>query len=92
MTTELRVGNVYPCKGGRRKSDGRRTAYWVVVGLAGSGAQLVGIDEDGSITSATSYGKHVFSCPLYAHRHLLGRVEGLQGFKFKVQFNQGEAQ
>ena len=92
MTTELRIGNVYPCKGGRRNSRGQKTAYWVVVGLAGSGAQLIGIDEEGAVTSAVTYGKHVFSCPLYAHRHLLGRVEGLHEFKFKVKWNQGAEQ
>lgn len=78
---EVRVGNVYPAKGAARK----RIAMWVVIAInetrmGGQSAHLIGLNDDGVITSTTSYGVHAMQ-----GRDLIGRVEGLEDLEFNVE-------
>ena len=52
QASEVRVGNIYPAKGGR-KSPG--TEFWLVVALRTNGAVCLGLDAGGEIVSATTY-------------------------------------
>ena len=79
----LRIGNVYPCKGGGK------TRFWIVIGLDDRSVNLVGINSDGVVTSTQNYGRHVFegnTCSLFQKRTLLGRCEGLESLEFDVQW------
>jgi ABC-type lipopolysaccharide export system ATPase subunit len=64
---EVRVGNIYPAKGGPNGEKGG-TKFWLVVGLTQTGAHAVGLNDEGEIVSATSYLKSAFSS-----RPLLGK-------------------
>jgi len=80
---ELRVGNVYACKGGNK------TRYWIVVGIAGASVALIGINTEGIVTSATSYGAHVFNgTSSFVPRKVLGRVEGLDELNFDITWRE----
>lgn len=79
IPTELRVGNVYPSKGGRG------TRYWVVINIREKGVDLIGLDAEGEISGATSYGRWAFE---NGSRPLLGRVEGLDRLDFDIQWEE----
>ncbi len=51
----LKVGDVYPAKGGRGHTVG-----WVVVALKEATAYVLGFDKDGEITTAQNYAYHSF--------------------------------
>lgn len=72
---EVRVGDVYPAKGGAR----RKIAMWVVLNIHNGMVHLVGLNEEGVMTSTTSYGVHAME-----ERELIGRVEGLEELEFVV--------
>lgn len=79
IDTELKLGNVYPCKGGGK------TRYWIVVGLQGSSVNLLGINNDGVVTSTASYGAHIFRETTYhAGRELLGFCPGIAELEFDI--------
>ena len=50
-TTEVKPGNIYPAKGGRKPG----TEYWLVVAVSTTGAHLIGFDAYGHPTSTASY-------------------------------------
>lgn len=77
----VRIGNVYPAKGGKG------TAFFVVVAIHKDSACLLGIDRDGNITSCTSYYKSVLEGGSYREpRPIMGFVEGLEELTFDVQW------
>ncbi|HNB53998.1 MAG TPA: hypothetical protein PK530_18770 [Anaerolineales bacterium] len=77
--TELRVGNVYPCKGGGK------TRYWIVIGMQGSSVNLLGINGDGVVTSTANYGAHVFQESTWSNgRELLGHCPGIAELEFDI--------
>jgi hypothetical protein len=80
--TELRVGNVYKCKGGGK------TVFWVVIGFDDKAVQLIGINREGIVTSATAYGRYVFdnSTTLFRAREVIGFCAGLEGLEFDIQW------
>lgn len=65
--SEVRPGNVYPAKGGRRTPG---TDYWLVVATSENGAHCLGFNEQGQPVSTTSYLKGALR-----ERPLLGRVD-----------------
>lgn len=72
-----RVGDVFPAKGGAR----HKIAMWVVVAINESGATvLIGLNDKGEITSASTYAEHVME-----RRVPIGRVEGLEDLEFNVE-------
>ena len=79
---ELRVGNVYKCKGGGK------TTYWVVIAFDDRSVQVIGINRDGIITSAASYGRHVFdnSTSLFRNKPL-GFCPGIDNLEFNIDWN-----
>ena len=64
---EVKVGNIYPAKGGAKGEKGG-TKFWLVVGLTQHGAHAIGLNDEGEIVSATSYLKSAF-----ASRPILGK-------------------
>ena len=82
-TSELRIGNVYKCKGGGK------TSYWIVISMDEKAVQLIGINRDGVISSATSYGRHVFdnSTTLF-RRAPIGFCAGLEDLEFNIQWRE----
>lgn len=81
---ELRVGNVYKCKGGGK------TAFWVCVGFDEKAVQLLGINREGIITSATAYGRHVFdnSTRIFAGREIIGFCAGMEELDFDITWSE----
>lgn len=78
---KLRVGNVYPARGGKG------TAFWVVVAITESGASCLGLDREGNISSTVSYSRYVFEGGQYTKgRPCIGFVEGLEGMQLDVQW------
>ena len=78
---EVRVGNVYAAKGGKG------TAFFVVVAMHKDSCSVIGIDRNGSITSASSYYKSSFEGGEYrSPRPVMGYVEGLEELTFDVQW------
>lgn len=66
----VRVGNVYPTKGGY----GARKGHMFVVAAINEGiATCLTVDKEGNIVGATIYGCHVFE-----DRTLIAYVEGLE--------------
>lgn len=62
QSQEVLVGNVYPAKGGRKPN------YWLIVSVTGSSAHALGLNAEGEIVSATSYGLHAFEDrPIVGH-------------------------
>lgn len=57
----VRVGNVYASK------NTAVTKYWVVIAVTGNSCQLVGINDEGEITTVQSYNNYVME-----KRQLLG--------------------
>ena len=80
---ELRVGNVYKCKGGGK------TSFWIVINFDDKSVQLIGINRAGIITSATAYGRHVFdnSTSLF-RREPLGFCSGLEELEFNINWRE----
>ena len=77
---EPKVGNIYRSKGGRD------TKFWLLVAIKPSTAPilrsgtacLLGLDENGNIVSAQSYGVHAIR-----HREVIGHVN-IEELKFNV--------
>lgn len=68
---------MFPAKGGARY----KIAMWVVIAITESGGTvLLGLNERGEVTSATTYASHVME-----RRHLIGRVEGLDELEFNIE-------
>lgn len=82
-TSELRIGNVYKCKGGGK------TAFFIVINMDDRAVQLIGINRDGIITSATAYGRHVFdnSTTLF-RREPIGYCADLENLEFNIQWRE----
>ena len=80
---ELRVGNVYKCKGGSK------TSFWVVINFDDRSVQLIGINRDGIITSASAYGRHVFdnSSALF-RREPIGFCAEIENLEFNIQWRE----
>ena len=80
IDTSLRIGNVYPCKGGGK------TRYWIVVGLDDVSVNMLGINADGRVTSTANYGVHVFANRYvgFPGRTLLGRCDGVDALDLDV--------
>ena len=81
---DLRVGNVYKCKGGGK------TRFWICVGFDDKAVMLVGINNEGIITSATSYGRHVFdnSVAVFRAREVVGFCESLEQLEFDITWRE----
>lgn len=74
---DARVGDVFPAKGGARK----RIAMWVVIAINENGSTvLLGLNDQGEVTSACTYAEHVME-----RRVPIGRVEGLEELEFNVE-------
>ena len=85
---KLRVGNVYPAKGG--KGD---TKYWVVLAIRNDAVHMIGLDKDGAITKAQSYGAHVFDGSSWAFNRnlsLLGHCPEVENFEMTVNWLHNE--
>ena len=50
---EVKPGNIYPAKSGRKPG----TDYWLVIAVTQTGAHLIGFNEDGDPVSTASYNK-----------------------------------
>ena len=77
----VRIGDVYPAKGGAR----RRIALWVVLSITGTDhsgqmVHLLGLNEEGEITSTSSYGLHAMES-----RERIGYVAGLEDMQFNIE-------
>lgn len=84
--TELRVGNVYRCKGGGK------TVYWIVIACDFNSVQVIGLNREGTITSATSYGRHVFdpgASKFFRPRQPIGYCAGLEDLNFTIEWIEG---
>ena len=64
---DVRPGNVYPAKGGR-KTPG--TEWWLVVAVSNTGAHCLGFNNEGAVCSATTYLKSAMR-----ERPIVGRVD-----------------
>lgn len=73
----VRVGDVYPCKGGR----GYLKKAWVVMSVREDRCTVLSINEHGEIICGETYGTHAFE-----RRDLIGRVEGLEELIFNIQW------
>lgn len=82
---ELRIGNVYKCKGG-----GKAT-FWIVISFDDKSVQLLGINRDGVITSASSYGRHVFDNSTTLFRRVpIGYCADLENMEFNISWRDEE--
>jgi hypothetical protein len=85
IDSSVRVGNVYPCKGGGK------THYWIVIGLSERTVNLLGINADGAVTSTANYGVHVFDgSSVGFSRDLLGHCGGIEALEFDVTWFKGQ--
>jgi hypothetical protein len=75
---ELAVGNVYAAR------SGTPTKYLVVVAIRESVVILLGLDAEGAVSSATTYGVHVFAPDFRFNSSILGHCEGVAEMEFKV--------
>lgn len=82
-SSELLVGNVYKCKGGGK------TSFWIVINIDDKSVQCIGINRDGVITAATSYGRHVFdnSTTLF-RREPIGFCPGIDALEFNIEWRE----
>lgn len=83
LTTELRIGNVYPAQG--RESG----TYWIVVGILDKSVAVLRITGRGEICGAQTYGKHVFDgSNLHFRKNdmLLGTCDSLNGLTFDIDW------
>ena len=76
----LRIGNVYRCNGGGK------TRYWIVVGLDDRSVNLLGINDQGEVSSTANYGRHVFENASlgFRGRAVLGFCEGVTDLNLSV--------
>lgn len=82
---ELRVGNVYKCRGGGK------TSFWIVINIDDKSVQVIGINRDGIITSASSYGRHVFDNSTSVFRAKpLGFCPGIDALEFNIEWRETE--
>ena len=65
-TAEVKPGNIYPAKGGRKPG----TEYWLVIATSDSGAHLIGFNREGEPVSTASYLKSAMR-----ERPVIGRVD-----------------
>lgn len=65
-TVEVRPGNIYPAKGGRKPG----TEYWLVIATSDSGAHLIGFNKEGHPVSTASYLKSAMR-----ERPVIGQVD-----------------
>lgn len=73
----VRVGDVFPAKGGARY----KISVWVVIAInENGGTVLLGLNDKGEVTSASTYAEHVME-----RRVPIGRVEGLDELEFNVE-------
>ena len=81
---EFRVGNVY------RSKCRTKTHYWILLAFDDSRAHVLGIDREGNITQATTYGRHAFegTCCGYKGRSLVGFAHGLDKMKICIEWIQ----
>lgn len=79
-TTEVIVGNVYAAKGGAP------TRYWVIVGVRNNTAIMLGLDAEGVLCSANTYGKSTFdgTRTYDKGRPILGFCAGLEDLVFDI--------
>lgn len=49
--SEVKPGNIYPAKGGRKPG----TDYWLVIAVTQTGAHLIGFNAEGEPVSTASY-------------------------------------
>ena len=77
ISDDIRVGDVYPAKGGRGGA-----VYWIVVGISGEwkSAKVLGIDKNGEVVTATGYNFHTLQ-----DRPRIGFVKGLEALEFDVE-------
>ena len=84
-SSELLVGNVYKCRGGGK------TSFWIVINIDDRSVQVIGINRDGIITSASSYGRHVFDNSTSVFRAKpLGFCPGIDALEFNIEWRETE--
>ncbi len=71
--SEVKPGNIYPAKGGRKPG----TDYWLVIAVSATGAHLIGFNKDGEPVSTASYLKSAMR-----ERPVIGRVS-IEGVMLK---------
>lgn len=64
--SEVKPGNIYPAKGGRKPG----TDYWLVIAVTQTGAHLIGFNKDGAPVSTASYNKSAMR-----ERPIIGRCD-----------------
>lgn len=76
------IGNVYLSK------NSRVTKYWVVVGLRDRTVIMLGLDEEGNISSSASYGQHCFEDAAWCKgRKPIGRVVNMPTLEFQIEWD-----
>lgn len=73
--SEVRPGNIYPAKGGRKPG----TDYWLVIAVSNTAAHLIGFTKDGEPVSTASYNKSAMR-----ERPVIGRCD-LSGLTIAVK-------
>lgn len=74
------VGNVYRCMGGRK------SGYWIVVAVHVNTVVVLGLNNEGEITSSSNYGLHVFYGNPWS-REPVGRVIEMPDLNFVIEWN-----
>lgn len=83
IVKSLQVGNVYPCRGGKK------TKYWVVIGIADDMCHLIGLNQLGEISSTASYGVHVFDGSSFVFKRcdsILGYCPSIATMNFDIEW------
>jgi hypothetical protein len=78
----LRIGNVYPVKGGYGTRDGHMMICIAITKprpVVGCFALMLIVDREGEPVNVTKYGTHVFE-----DRMPIAFVEGLEGLEFRM--------
>ena len=69
--SEVKPGNIYPAKGGRKPG----TEYWLVIAVSATGAHLIGFNAEGEPVSTASYLKSAMrERPVIGYADLSGIV------------------
>lgn len=71
---EVRVGNLYPGKGGKGE-----TAYWLIVALTQHGCVCLGLNAEGEVVNCSKYYRSAMK-----ERALLGFVPGIADMSFDL--------
>lgn len=82
LDDDVAVGNVYnsKCK--------TITKFWVVVAIRGHQVIMLGMDDEGNITSSQTYGRHMFEDNQWTRgRKPIGRVVDLPSLEFKIEWS-----